>query len=365
MDQEKHTEHYYTCLSLMQQKFDRCKREDRFLAESVEEFTVWKKRVRDLLTELTGQRNMIPCEALPVDEGEEKTKDGILRKKFRIQTEPGVYMPCYLLIPEDKKLNKTNKKPLTFLALPGHLGGGKESVAGKRDRPDIVKAIEQFHYDYGYQLALQGYTVFCPDCRGFGERREEALWGEEEEKYLNGTCYNLSHMAEALGETVIGMLSWDISRLVDFIEQQGIYDMEQLGCIGFSGGGMQTLWSAAQDDRIKRCVISGYMYGYRDSLLELNGNCNCNYVPHLFEHLDMGDIGALIAPRQVVIQSCRKDHLNGRRGLTNVYEQVDTMKKAYRLFGREDFLFHDIQEGGHCWHEEALLPILNEDCNQG
>jgi len=361
VDQEKKMKQYYTCFSLMQEKYDRFTRDDRFLAATTKEFAVWKEKTRTLLRELTGMNRMLLCDAMPVEEEEELTKDNIIRKKIRIQTEPGVYMPCYLLIPtENRRYHEKNKKPLTFLALPGHLGGGKESIAGRKELPGIIRSIEQFHYDYGYQLALRGFTVFCPDCRGFGERREEALQGEEEEKYLNGTCYQLSHMAEALGETVIGMQAFDVHRLIDYIEQQGIYDMEELGCIGFSGGGMQTLWSAALDDRIKRCIISGYMYGYRDSLLELNGNCSCNYVPHLFEHLDMGDIGALLAPRQVVIQSCLDDHLNGKRGISNVYEQVAVMRQAYRLFDKEDRLVHDIQGGGHCWHEEALSALLKD-----
>jgi len=128
--------------------------------------------------------------------------------------------------------------------------------------------------------------------------------------------------------------------------------------MGFSGGGMQTLWAAAMDDRIKQAIISGYMYGYRDSLLILNGNCSCNYVPHLWEYVDMGDLGALIAPRPLAIQSCRDDHLNGHRGLANVTEQVDIIRKAYALFDRHDLPVHDIREGGHCWHGDILGSVL-------
>ena len=130
--------------------------------------------------------------------------------------------------------------------------------------------------------------------------------------------------------------------------------------VGFSGGGMQTLWLSALDDRIGFCAISGYMYGYLDSLLKLNGNCSCNYVPGLWLHADMGDIGALIAPRPVMIQSCREDHLNGERGLSNVLEQVEIMREAYRLFGLEDRILHDVREGDHCWHGEPLEAFMEK-----
>ena len=90
----------------------------------------------------------------------------------------------------------------------------------------------------------------------------------------------------------------------------------------------------------------------------LNGNCNCNYVPHLWEHFDMGDIASLIAPRPVAFQSCRDDHLNGPRGLDNVYEQLEVVQKAYRLYDDGSYPLHDIREGGHCWHEEVLDRFL-------
>ena len=74
----------------------------------------------------------------------------------------------------------------------------------------------------------------------------------------------------------------------------------------------------------------------------------------------MGDIGALLAPRPVMIQSCREDHLNGERGLANVLEQLEIMRSAYSLFGAEENIFHDIQEGGHCWHGERLPEFLEK-----
>jgi hypothetical protein len=72
----------------------------------------------------------------------------------------------------------------------------------------------------------------------------------------------------------------------------------------------------------------------------------------------MGDIGSLIAPRNLMIQSCREDHLNGPRGLDNVYEQVDIIRKIYSLYGTADLPVHDICEGGHRWHDEHLVDVL-------
>jgi hypothetical protein len=134
---------------------------------------------------------------------------------------------------------------------------------------------------------------------------------------------------------------------------------QKLGCIGLSGGGLQTLYLAALDDRVACAVISGYFHGVDDSLLHLAGHCDCNYVPHLWEAADMGDIGALIAPTPLLIESARQDPLNGPRGMDNVLEQYAVTEAAYRLAGAADRLRHDTFDGGHMWHGTLSLDWLD------
>jgi len=177
---------------------------------------------------------------------------------------------------------------------------------------------------------------------------------DSEEAFITGTCFHLSHMANPLGMTVAGMCAWDAMRLIDYVYERGQWDVENLGAVGFSGGGMQVLWLTVLDERVKRCIISGYLYGYKDSLMILNGNCNCNYVPDLWKYYDCGDIASMIAPRFLAVQSCRNDHLNGPRGMENVYEQMETVCAAYALYPEAVSPLHDVREGGHCWHEEVL-----------
>lgn len=144
-------------------------------------------------------------------------ENGIRREKVIIQVEPEVYMPMYILIPP----KQDEEKQKCFLALPGHQGAGKFSVAGRDDIPAVKRMIEFYHYDYGMQLAKRGYVAICPDCRGFGERRDEALQkGTDEKSFLTSTCFHLAHMAEPLGETVAGMCTWDASRLIDYVYER-------------------------------------------------------------------------------------------------------------------------------------------------
>ena len=355
MQRTIHTNQYYTSLEHLKRVFDKRGRQKAFKANSIEEYQIWKKEVREILWDITGLKHMETCPLMP--QLIETTKlEGITREEMIIQVEPEVWMPFYILTP-DKPLRVENKLQV-IIAPHGHSSAGKYAIAGRDDIPAVADTIERFNYAYGLEMAKKGYVVFCPDARGFGARREKAKQSDEETDFLMSTCFHLAHMAFPLGETVVGMCTWDLMRLIDYIETKQEWDASRIGCIGFSGGGMQALWLAALEDRISYIITSGYFYGYKDSLLELNGNCSCNYVPHLWEYVDMGDLGALVAPRPMMIESGTKDHLNGKRGIANVVEQVNITKQAYKLFGREQNVVHRIGESGHRWQAIELDAFL-------
>ena len=353
---------YYSSLPNMLSKYERFARKDFFKGNTLSEYERWRAQARATLSELIGLDKMDKVALKPQLEETislQGENEGIVRQKVLIQSEQDVWVPMYVLIPPVPDKPDSRKRKV-FIAPPGHQGAGKYSIAGMREIPAVADAIKKYNYDYGLQLARRGFVVICPDCRGFGERRDEKKQGDAETDFLTSSCFHLAHMAEPMGETVIGMCTWDLMKIMDYIETQPDWDSANVSCLGFSGGGMQTLYFSALDERVKNVFISGYLYGFRDSLMILNGNCSCNYVPHLWEHFDMGDIASLIAPRNLMIQSGREDHLNGPRGLENVYEQVEIIKNVYRLYDREDFVIHDIREGGHCWHEDILETAIQK-----
>jgi hypothetical protein len=279
--------------------------------------------------------------------------DGYTRERVVLQTEPGIWMPVYVLIPDG--IGAGERRP-AVIAPHGHASAGKYSVAGRADIPEVVDTIRQHNYDYGVQFVRQGLVVFCPDARGFGERREPGRQGAD--SFLYGSCDLLNHMGMPLGQTVTGMWTWDLMRLLDYIESRPECNGAPIGCAGLSGGGLQTLWLSALDERVECAVDSGYFYGYRDSLLQLCENCSCNYVPGLWQLVDMGDIGALLAPRPFFIETGDADGLNGLRGVINTEEQVAITRQAYSLLGADDQLCHQIFPGEHRWWGKRSVPWM-------
>ena len=362
----------YPTLPSMLRKYERYGRQDDFRGKTSEEFVAWQMRSRATLRALLGLEKMDDCALEPIID-EVVSQDAILRYHILLRTEPDITLSAYLLLPAS-----ANAGTPVFLCPPGHNSAGKYTVAGVRGARAIEESIEKYNYDFGWQLACLGYVAFCPDVRGFGERREMLADTRELPLAMKGDCYWLAHMGEPIGIPVLGMLSWDLMRCVDFLKEYTMtkegelrrisdgehvvsedarWNSERIIAFGFSGGAMQSLYLSALDERIHAVFLSGYMYGFRDSLLQMNRNCSCNYVPHLMEHFDMGDIASLIAPRRLMIQSCREDRLAGARGLTNVQEQVDIIRANYAMTVNTENVQQDIEDGPHHLDTRQLQDI--------
>lgn len=115
----------YGSLAGFLRKFDRNARRSRFTGETAEEWVIWREKARNLLRDLLGLGKMEMCSLTPVRGEQEFLPDGIVREHWRIQVEPDVWTPFYLLIPEH---SGPDTRP--FLCPPGHGGAGKYSVAG-------------------------------------------------------------------------------------------------------------------------------------------------------------------------------------------------------------------------------------------
>ncbi len=323
-----------------------------------EDLPLWKRKLTDKLNEILGMeqlknmgvdyrdRNIRPEELNEVKE------DGYVRKKFRMETLPQVYMPFYMLVPDTAR---EGKKHRAMIAIPAH-GANKDTVAGVISNDEVREKLERSPKEsYGKEFVKRGYVVLCPDPPGFGERIEETVLEERafahsgQKSVLGSSCRNLAQTAEALGLSFQGLILWDMMCLVDFAAKQSCIDAERIGCAGFSGGGLNTLWLAAMDERIKLAVISGYIHGYYDSILGTH-LCPCNYLPKLWQYADICDITALIAPRYLYMENGNRDVLNGPRGIADPKEQAEKIQGVYRLLGSKERAVHQVFEGIHEWY---------------
>lgn len=336
-------------------RFDALARRHPAETSSPEALIAWQRETRERLRALIGLE--IEDERTPprMEIVESRRMDGYTREKLLIQTGESLVMPTYRLIPDD--LKEGGRRP-AVIAAHGHLSHGKDAIVGNRVNAALAESIDKHRYDYGLSLVRAGFIVYCPDAAGFGERREPTMRGDEPEKMLGNSCRLINHMLLPLGQTITAIWVRDLMRLVDYVLSEPSTLSGRIGCAGLSGGGAQTLWLGVFDTRVTCLVVSGYFYGVKQSLLEMNGNCSCNYIPNLWRHVDMGDLGAMVAPRPLLIVTGDKDPLSGRDGVQNVTPQVEIARGAYAALHASGRLEHHVFHGAHQWRGERALPFL-------
>lgn len=310
-----------------------------FKAKSVGEAREWQQHLRaELITRLGGLPTE-DCELAPqiLDTCE---GDGFTCQQIAIQTLPGEYMPCWVLIPHIE--DGASLKPV--IALHGHGTWGGAAIIESPADPLGAELNQQLNYDYAGQLARHGFMVFVPELRGFGLRLEDLDHQEGEAQWIS-SCYALSVNALLLGKTLLGLRVYDIMRLIDYIGTRPEPLTDALGCVGLSGGGMLTLFTTAFDQRISCAVVSGYFNTFRDSIMAVR-HCLCNFVPGIVQQAEMADIAGLIAPRPLLIETGTQDPIFPSAATQRAYREL---QKIYRVFEAEQKLDIDVFEGEHAW----------------
>jgi dienelactone hydrolase len=296
----------------------------------------WVGRCRRRLRELMGpEPSRVP---LNLETLESTDCDGYRRDKIVFDTEDTMSVPAYLLVPEARDGAPPGA---AVLACHGH-GPGKSQVVGL-EHTDMPNA------DYALQLARRGYVVLAPDLRCFGERLD---WNPEDH-YACDT--NLVHAAMA-GWNPLTQNVWDLMRSLDVLAEHPLVDPRRLGMVGISYGGTVTLFTAALDERVAAAVVSGFFSSWAESHKMPWNMCGSQVLFGMLGRLEHEDLGALVAPRPLLVETGSEDLLFPVAAAT---ESVRRTRLVYEAAGASDRLVHDVFDGGHQWHGTEALPFLD------
>jgi dienelactone hydrolase len=137
-------------------------------------------------------------------------------------------------------------------------------------------------------LARMGAVVFSYDMIGYVDSLQyKHGWGGEREK-----LWGYHPFAAQL---------WSSIRAVDFIQSLPEVDPERIGCTGASGGGTQTFALTAVDPRVKVSAPVNMISS------TMQGGCLCENAPILRLDASNMQIGALMAPRPMLMVSATGD----------------------------------------------------------
>ena len=304
-----------------------------------EDFAAWQRRARARLEQVLG---------LPLERCEENFRIEWTREeedkteiRFVFSSEEDVEVGCHLLLPREAK----GRLPLV-ICLQGHSTGMHISL-GAPKYPGDEETISGGDRDFARQIVKRGQAALALDQRGFGERGGTPK---------GPACQQPAVQALLLGRTLIGERCWDISRAIDVVLAHfPQIDGDRIALMGNSGGGTATIYAAALDERITAAMPSCAFCGYLPSI-GAQHHCICNYVPGILKDFDMGDLGALIAPRSLVVVSGQGD---GIFPIDSAREQAEITRAAYRAAGAPDQFEQVVGAQGHRFYANDAWPVFD------
>lgn len=308
-----------------------------------EEFTEWQTKVYAKLWELLGLDRMESCEDDFAIESEEQ-KDGYKKIHFSFQSEPGYYVPCCALLPDNMK-----EQQKVVICLQGHTSGMHISY-GEPKFPGDEAPMKAHDSAFGLGALEEGYAAICMEQRYMGS------CGQMPEG--NPSCFQGTALPTLLlGRTTIGERVWDVMRLIDVIEKHfKMLDKDNIMCLGNSGGGTATFYSACIDKRIKCAVPSCSVCTFKDSIGAMR-HCICNYIPGIARYFDMGDLGGLIAPRKLVVVNGDKDEIFPDFGVRESYAII---QKLYQTAGAPERCRLVTGDGGHRFYKDIAWKAIHD-----
>jgi len=252
-------------------------------------------------------------------------KQGYRIEKLYYESLPHLYVPANLYIPD----GTTNPVP-AILYVCGH------------------SRTQKVHYQaHARKFAQLGFVCLIIETIQWGEVRGEH-WG----CYARGWFHWYSR-----GYTPAGVELWNAIRGLDLLSQRSEVDGDKLGVTGISGGGAQTWFIAAADPRIKAAAPvcgTGTVKAHIHQRT-IDGHCDCMMPINTYLR-DYHDIGALIAPRPLLIASANRDGLFSIESVRRVYEEV---KNIYELYGESEKLSLVETPGGHSYHKISRTKIFS------
>lgn len=244
-------------------------------------------------------------------------REGYAVEKVYFESWPGFFVTGNLYRP----LGRTG--PFPGIACPhGHWGHGRLE---NTDAGSIPGRCISF--------ARQGYVAFAHDMIGYNDS-------------MQATHQYGGPVEELWGLSLMGLQLWNSIRSVDFLCSLDDVDPDRIGCTGASGGGTQTFMLTAVDDRIKVaapvCMISAHF----------QGGCLCENGPNLRLDMSNVEIGAMMAPRPLLLVS-----VTGDWTVNTPSVEYPAIRTIYRLFDAEEKI-HTVQfDAGHNYNKDAREAV--------
>ncbi len=232
-------------------------------------------------------------------------RDGYSVEKVYFESMPGLYVTGNLYRP-----THLNGKAPAVACPHGHWGKGRLQNDETCSVPGRC-----------ITLARLGAVVFSYDMIGFGDSKEQ--FGAGKKNYVG---HDVDSPERALwGLSAMAVQIWNGIRAIDFLQSLPEVDPQRIGVTGASGGGTQTFILCAVDERVQVAAPVNMISS------TMQGGCPCENAPLLRIGANNMEIGALFAPKPLLMISASGDW-------TKNTPQVEypMIRGVYELYGAAD-----------------------------
>ncbi len=294
----------------------------------------WRQRRDVLRVALADAWGGFPTDPCPLEPRVLGTlqRDGYRVDKVVFQTLPGILMTANAYVPD-----APGKHP-AILCVHGHWQGAKQDP--------VVQAR-------CIGAAKLGFFVLVVDAFGAGERGIGKALGEYHGAMTGATLL-------PIGLPLSGLQVYENVRAVDYLRTRPEVDGQQIGITGASGGGNQTMYAGAWDERLKAVVPVCSVGNYQAYLG--TGCCMCEIVPGALRFTEEWGVLGLTAPRGLlVINATRDAH---QFSVAEARKSLALAEPVFRLYGRGDHVRHTVFESGHDYSRpmrEAMYGWMNHE----
>jgi dienelactone hydrolase len=282
----------------------------------------WEERRAKLRAAMFAAMGPFPDKACPLEPREVGVlkRSGYRIEKLLLQTRPDVWMTASAYVPE----GVAGKVP-AVLAVHGHWPWAR--------RDPVVQAR-------CLGLVKLGFFVLTVDAFGAGERHPKPGPGAYHGALIGSALW-------PVGQTLLGMQVYENRRAVDYLLTRPEVDGSRLGVTGASGGGNQTMYAGALDERfaaaVPVCSVGNYQAYLRAAC------CVCEVLPGALRFTEEGDVVGLVAPRALMVINATQDSYQFSVG--EARKSLDRARAVYRLYDAADKLAHVTFESPHAYNQ--------------
>jgi len=242
-------------------------------------------------------------------------------EKVHFQASPGLYVTGNLYVPK----NATGKMP-AILYVCGHANVVENGIS--------YGAKVNYHHHAAW-FARHGYVCLIIDTLQLGE-----IEGIHHGLYRYDRWWWLSR-----GYTPAGVEAWFAIRSIDYLVSRPEVDPNRIGMTGRSGGGINSWWGVALDDRIQVAVPVAGVTDLTNHVIDgcVEGHCDCMYMVNSHEW-DYAKMVALAAPRPLLISNSDQDPIFPIDGVFRTYMKA---REVYKQLEAEPQIALNTVSGGH------------------